>query len=246
MTTDLPLALLIKTVPIYSRAVFMEQFPDSSRQTKWKGWAWERPEGVYWCARAYDKGARGGRVWRVDVDAWKGRGRAGEGWSVPMMDEGEDEDEKEEEEEDSEEEGSEAGDGGSEDEDLDAEVDDDEDDGSHARRNQKRKAASTRGRPRKKAATTRTPKKTKAKATKVKTPAKGKKAHPKASASRLPHSVEIDSLPPDPYERALRLLHVGATPESLPCREEEFVDVLSRVEEGVESGGGGCLCKSPL
>ena len=49
----------------------------------------------------------------------------------------------------------------------------------------------------------------------------------------------------DPYQRALRLLHVGATPESLPCREEEFVDVLSKVEEGVESGGGGCLCKSP-
>lgn len=39
------------------------------------------------------------------------------------------------------------------------------------------------------------------------------------------------------------MLHVGATPESLPCREEEFVDVLSKVEEGVESGGGGCLCK---
>lgn len=39
------------------------------------------------------------------------------------------------------------------------------------------------------------------------------------------------------------MLHVSATPESLPCREEEFVDVLSKVEEGVESGGGGCLCK---
>lgn len=51
-------------------------------------------------------------------------------------------------------------------------------------------------------------------------------------------------LPKDPYERALHLLHVGATPDTLPCRESEFVDVLMRVEEGVEGGGGGCLCES--
>lgn len=50
-------------------------------------------------------------------------------------------------------------------------------------------------------------------------------------------------LPKDPYERALHLLHVGATPDTLPCRESEFVDVLMRVEEGVEGGGGGCLCE---
>ena len=56
---------------------------------------------------------------------------------------------------------------------------------------------------------------------------------------------EIDPLllPKDPYERALHLLHVGATPDSLPCREDEFLEVLMKVEEGIEDGGGGCLCK---
>jgi origin recognition complex subunit 1 len=73
---------------------------------------------------------------------------------------------------------------------------------------------------------------------------RGKKAsHPKASTSNLPATIAPEDLPTDPYQRALRLLHVGATPDSLPCREEEFVDVLSRVEEGVEGGGGGCLCE---
>jgi origin recognition complex subunit 1 len=89
------------------------------------------------------------------------------------------------------------------------------------------------------------------KAAKTATPSKktprGKKTklpHPKSSTSHLPASIPAaDLLPADPYERALRLLHVGATPESLPCREEEFVDVLSKVEEGVEGGGGGCLCE---
>lgn len=58
-------------------------------------------------------------------------------------------------------------------------------------------------------------------------------------------TTELDPLllPEDPFERALYLLHVGATPDTLPCRESEFVDVLMRVEEGVESGGGGCLCE---
>ena len=73
---------------------------------------------------------------------------------------------------------------------------------------------------------------------------RGKKtSHPKASTSNLPATIAPEDLPTDPYQRALRLLHVGATPDSLPCREEEFVDVLSRVEEGVEGGGGGCLCR---
>lgn len=79
--------------------------------------------------------------------------------------------------------------------------------------------------------------------TKVPTKRSKKASHPKASTSNLPATIAPEDLPTDPYQRALRLLHVGATPDSLPCREEEFVDVLSRVEEGVEGGGGGCLCE---
>ena len=51
-------------------------------------------------------------------------------------------------------------------------------------------------------------------------------------------------LPLDPYQRALHLLHVGATPESLPCREEEYADVLVKIEGVIEGGGGGCICQS--
>jgi origin recognition complex subunit 1 len=129
---------------------------------------------------------------------------------------------------------SEAEEGESEDEDEGEEEEEEEEEEEVKKAGKKRKAAPRpRGRPRKAAKKARTKAAPKPKA----------KAHPKASASRLPHAVEIDALPTDPYERALRLLHVGATPESLPCREDEFVDVLSRVEDGVESGGGGCLCK---
>jgi origin recognition complex subunit 1 len=56
-------------------------------------------------------------------------------------------------------------------------------------------------------------------------------------------SVPVHLLPKDPFERALHLLHVGATPDSLPNRETEYLEVLSRVQEGVESGNGGCLCE---
>jgi origin recognition complex subunit 1 len=105
----------------------------------------------------------------------------------------------------------------------------------------------TTPRKRKTKTTTTTPKKKRpaAKTRMIPTPKKGRKVpHPKSSTSNLPITIAPEDLPTDPYQRALRLLHVGATPESLPCREEEFVDVLTRVEEGVEGGGGGCLCES--
>lgn len=76
------------------------------------------------------------------------------------------------------------------------------------------------------------------------TPRSKKKGRTQSTAM-LTITQEIDPLllPKDPYERALHLLHVGATPDSLPCREDEFLEVLMKVEEGIEDGGGGCLCK---
>jgi len=50
-------------------------------------------------------------------------------------------------------------------------------------------------------------------------------------------------LPQDPYARAMHLLHVGATPETLPCREEQYADVLVKIEGVIEGGGGGCICE---
>jgi origin recognition complex subunit 1 len=238
VSTDLPVSLLLKTVPIYSRAVFKEQFPDVGKSTKWKGWSYSR-SGVYWCARAHDKGARGAPVWAVDIDEWKGRGRAGEGWDVPapqaVVSEDESSGSEAEVGESSDEDGSEGEDEDEEEDDKDEGVDEDEDAPA------KKLKAKGKKRARKSTRAAATPRKRAKKD--VATPRRRRAPHAKASASRLPATVPIETLPADPYERALRLLHVGATPESLPCREEEFIDVLARVEEGIESGGGGCLCE---
>lgn len=248
VTTDLPLELLVKTIPIYSKAVFREQFPEEERKTKWKGWAVPL-DNVFWCSRAYDKGARGGRVWKIDVDAWKGRGRAGEGWIVPTEP---DMDDSEAPDSDDEGSGSEAEVSEGEDEDASSGEDEGEDEDKEEEE-QVEATPRKRGRPKGSKNKPKVPgqqppprkRQKKGKADKADaTHRRRRQPHVKASASHLPGIVQIEDLPADPYERALRLLHVGATPESLPCREEEFVDVLARVEEGVESGGGGCLCTS--
>lgn len=69
-----------------------------------------------------------------------------------------------------------------------------------------------------------------------------------ASAVSLPAqapkmtSLSLDELRSmSAQDRAKRLLHVGATPEALPCREEQYDEVLACVEDAVEEGIGGCL-----
>ncbi|UZJ55363.1 hypothetical protein CBS101457_004683 [Exobasidium rhododendri] len=44
-----------------------------------------------------------------------------------------------------------------------------------------------------------------------------------------------------PQARAKKLLHVGATPERLPCREDQFEEVLACLEDAVQDGIGGCV-----
>jgi origin recognition complex subunit 1 len=168
----------------------------------------------------------------VDLDDWRERGRRGEGWKVDLKElEEAKEPEVEVEEEGEGEEGSEA------------EVEEEEEEGEEKTKSgtpRKRKAKSVMlVKPKKKRRIT-----SATKAGTTTAPSKGKrKEHPQSSTSNLPSTISPEDLPTDPYQRALRLLHVGATPDSLPCREEEFLDVLSRVEEGVEGGGGGCLCE---
>lgn len=168
-------------------------------------------------------------MWKVDVDEWKGRGKAGDGWDVPA--EPEEEEPPSAPQSDDESEGSEAEIGESGDEDASSGEDEGEDQPKRTPRKRARAAAST-------------PRKRKRVKVEKESTRRRRAPHAKASSSHLPGTVPIEDLPADPYERALRLLHVGATPESLPCREEEFVDVLARLEEGIESGGGGCLCES--
>jgi origin recognition complex subunit 1 len=47
----------------------------------------------------------------------------------------------------------------------------------------------------------------------------------------------------DPWLRAMHALHVGARPEALPCRTEEYGRVMRAVEELLEEGSGGCICE---
>ncbi|TKY87554.1 hypothetical protein EX895_003568 [Sporisorium graminicola] len=44
-----------------------------------------------------------------------------------------------------------------------------------------------------------------------------------------------------PHDRAKRLLHVGATPDHLPCREDQYEEIMACVEDAVEEGIGGCV-----
>jgi hypothetical protein len=52
-----------------------------------------------------------------------------------------------------------------------------------------------------------------------------------------------ESTETDPWLRAMHALHVGARPEALPCRTEEYARVMRAVEELIEEGSGGCICE---
>lgn len=54
----------------------------------------------------------------------------------------------------------------------------------------------------------------------------------------------VKYLPPDPWLRAMHVLHVGNRPDALPCRDDEFHQVLENVGNLLEEGSGGCICKS--
>ncbi|KAH7884236.1 P-loop containing nucleoside triphosphate hydrolase protein [Phlebopus sp. FC_14] len=55
------------------------------------------------------------------------------------------------------------------------------------------------------------------------------------------HYKQLQKLPPDPWLRAMHVLHVAARPDILPCREEEYNRVLRTVEELLEEGSSGCV-----
>ncbi|KAF8591217.1 P-loop containing nucleoside triphosphate hydrolase protein [Ramaria rubella] len=73
----------------------------------------------------------------------------------------------------------------------------------------------------------------------------------KSSRKRLklticpPHATtdyaRLRNLPPDPLLRAMHVLHVGARPDALPCREDEYVEVMGAILGLLEEGSGGCV-----
>ena len=63
---------------------------------------------------------------------------------------------------------------------------------------------------------------------------------PKATAQ---DNTALQSLPADPYLRAMHTLHVGERPDTLPCRDEEYVAILEAVLELLQETSGGCICE---
>ncbi len=69
------------------------------------------------------------------------------------------------------------------------------------------------------------------------TPAKRRKTMtPRIPARSVPLAKDKSSL-----EEAQLRLHVGAVPDSLPCREDEFAQILSFTEGKIFDGTGGCM-----
>lgn len=68
----------------------------------------------------------------------------------------------------------------------------------------------------------------------------GKHRQPRLVAAIIrPPSFEALST----FEKARALLHVGATPDYLPCREEERDDIRSRLADAIDGQTGTCLCR---
>lgn len=47
----------------------------------------------------------------------------------------------------------------------------------------------------------------------------------------------------DPFLRAMHTLHVGERPDSLPCRDEEYVSIFENILGLLQESSGGCICE---
>ena len=57
----------------------------------------------------------------------------------------------------------------------------------------------------------------------------------------LPMRTLPSSLLDSPYKLAQANLHVSAVPTSLPCREEEYTQILEYLENAIDEGIGACI-----
>ncbi|XP_069719233.1 origin recognition complex subunit 1 isoform X2 [Phaenicophaeus curvirostris] len=74
-----------------------------------------------------------------------------------------------------------------------------------------------------------------------KTPLPGTPKTPRNATPEIPRRHCAAQKPTSILEEARLRLHVSATPESLPCREEEFQDIYNFVESKLIDGTGGCM-----
>ena len=58
------------------------------------------------------------------------------------------------------------------------------------------------------------------------------------------HRAISATAPRTDFEHARNRLHVKAVPDSLPCREDEFLEIQEHLESAIEEGTGSCICKS--
>jgi len=50
-------------------------------------------------------------------------------------------------------------------------------------------------------------------------------------------------VPQTEFEHARNRLHVKAVPDTLPCREDEFMEIQEHLESAIEEGTGSCICE---
>ena len=91
---------------------------------------------------------------------------------------------------------------------------------------------------------------TPAKATKLRKPRQSDARPRLALPPRVPslHDLPEDALAQlAPNDRAARLLHVSATPDTMPCRQNELDEVLEYTSDALSGGAGGCayICGVP-
>ncbi|KAF9924270.1 Origin recognition complex, subunit 1 [Linnemannia zychae] len=73
---------------------------------------------------------------------------------------------------------------------------------------------------------------------KVKIPARTKSLIVKAPTTQRHISA---TTPKTDFEHARNRLHVKAVPDSLPCREDEFLEIQGHLESAIEDGTGSCI-----
>ncbi|KAG0307604.1 Origin recognition complex, subunit 1 [Linnemannia gamsii] len=98
------------------------------------------------------------------------------------------------------------------------------------------KPAPKKRQPRKKAAVA-TPKRRPAK-TVAKAPSRSKSLLTKTPTTQRSISA---TAPKTDFEHARNRLHVKAVPDSLPCREDEFLEIQEHLESAIEDGTGSCI-----
>lgn len=51
------------------------------------------------------------------------------------------------------------------------------------------------------------------------------------------------SMQSSPFGKARAVLHVGCTPDYLPCRDNEYAEIEAYLEDAIDEGIGSCICE---